>query len=490
MESKSFNGKIEPMYYAPRLTVGRGNIGIGLCTLWTPEKVLARNLTPDDFGLRGPLFSLRGAEYIVRNCLANPAIRAIVIAGSDANNSAEGLIQLVNNGLGPKNEIIGLENEHGKPLVFIDPNLPSDAIDIFRENVRVIDLRGERDWQKVVMKIRETEVGGPYSSDRFYYPESLPASDVLPSERYGMRVERQNIADAWVDVLFHLRKFGVVKPSDKGRDNQELPSIHVIVNEDMDGILERVPEWLPITRKNIEDYLPIMLSSEPREGVDEAYTYGIQLKSYNGLNQITELEKLIKETWYTKRATAVTWSLPDHLVDQISSAPCLVDLMFLVQNDELFMVSHFRSHDMYRAWLQNVYGLRFLQSEMANNVGIKLGKMEVISNSAHLWQDVVPDADRIISDRYPSLARRWREDPRGNFLITVENGQIVLTHVDISGNQTGKLFKGINGQDLYKRIILDEGLVSLPEHAAYISWELGMAATALATGASYEQDKA
>ena len=485
-----FDGTLKPHYYAPRLTVGRGEAGVALCTLWTLETVLARVLSESDFGLRGPLFSLRGAEYVVRNCLANPVIRAIVVAGSDANGSPEGLLKLVKNGLGPNNEIIGLENEHGKHLVFFDPNLPVSAIDVFRENVQIIDLRGERDWRRVVAKMREIKAGKPYSAERVYYPESLPAANLLPSERYGMRVERESIADAWLDAIFHIRRFGVVKPSDKGRDLQELSSLHVVLNERMDGILDRIPRWLPVTRNGIENYLPVMLSGKPREGVDVAYTYGMQFQNYNGLDQLAEIVTLMRTEWYTKRAVAITWELPDHLTNQIDSAPCVVDLMFLIQDDKLLMTAHFRSHDMFRAWLENVYGLRFLQSEMAQKIGVGLGKLEVISNSAHLWQDIVPDADRVVAEQYPALASLWKEDPRGNFLIAVEGGQIVMTHVDTFGNPTGKVFRGTNGQELYKDAILREGLVSLPDHAAYIAWELGMAAIALTTGSLYRQDRA
>ena len=460
-----FDGTLKPHYYAPRLTVGRGEAGVALCTLWTLETVLARVLSESDFGLRGPLFSLRGAEYVVRNCLANPVIRAIVVAGSDANGSPEGLLKLVKNGLGPN-------------------------IDVFRENVQIIDLRGERDWRRVVAKMREIKAGKPYSAERVYYPESLPAANLLPSERYGMRVERESIADAWLDAIFHIRRFGVVKPSDKGRDLQELSSLHVVLNERMDGILDRIPRWLPVTRNGIENYLPVMLSGKPREGVDVAYTYGMQFQNYNGLDQLAEIVTLMRTEWYTKRAVAITWELPDHLTNQIDSAPCVVDLMFSIQDDKLLMTAHFRSHDMFRAWLENVYGLRFLQSEMAQKIGVGLGKLEVISNSAHLWQDIVPDADRVVAEQYPVLVSSWREDPRGNFLIAVEGGQIVMTHVDTFGNPTGKVFRGTNGQELYKDAILREGLVSLPDHAAYIAWELGMAAIALTTGSLYRQDRA
>ncbi len=489
MKTEEFDGSISPEYYAPRLKVG-GRLDIGLCTLWTKDEVLDRSVPPEVYGIRGPLFSLRGAEYIVRNVLLNPSLRTIVIAGGDANSSPDGLIALVNNGLGPKGEILGLNDERGKPTVYFDPQLPKEAVDLFRENIRIVDLRGEKKWSAVVKVINDISSLDSFDSVRRRYPESMPTANTLMSEGMGIRIERKSIADAWLDMLFHIRKFGTTKPTDKGRNIQELASLHIIVDEDPINILERIPGWLPLSRQDIESYLPVMLQAVPPSGVEMAYTYGAQLRNYEGLDQLAEIARLLTSEWFTKRAVATTWHLPNHLVDQVASAPCLTDLMFLVQNDKLLMYADFRSHDMYRAWLQNVYGLRLLQQEMALKTGIAIGKMEIRSNSAHLWQDIIPDADRLIDQRYSKLAHVWREDPRGNFLITIEQGHIKLVHVDISGNPTGKVFTSKDGQMLYKRAILDEALISFPDHAAYLAWEIGMAARAIAMGESYQQDKA
>lgn len=485
-----FDGTLKAYYYAPKVVIGNGRPDVAVCTLWTKSDVLEREFSGDVVGMRGPLYSLRGAEFILRNVLANPTIRTIVIAGADANGSPDGLLALAQNGVGTKNEVLGLADETGKPRVYMDPSLPGEAMDIFRSSVQIIDMRNEKGWNKIKDSVGKVPQKPPFDTVRRFYAESLPATTTLPSEKIGIRVERRDIADAWVDMLFHIRKFGTVKPSDKGRDLQELASLHVVVNEDPKEMLDRVPNWLPISRSDIENYLPVMLNEVPPSGVDVAYTYGSQLRNYEGVNQLKTIEELFRREWYTKRAVATTWHLPNHLEDQVMSAPCLVDLMFLVQNDRLMMTAHFRSHDMYRAWLQNVYGLRFLQAEMAKNIGVDIGQMEVISNSAHIWQDVIPDADRIVSERYPKLANLWREDMRGNFLITVEGGEIVMRHVDISGNPTGKVVRGGNGHDLYRQVILDEGLVSLPDHAAYLAWELSMATRALQTGEIYLQDKA
>ncbi len=489
IKTEPFNGEIVPYFYKKNLVVGSGRKDVGICTLWTKEEVLQEALHKDEFSLRGPLYSQRGVEYMVRNCLLNPCIRNIFVSGSNANNSADSLFALMKNGVGEHNEILGLTDSTGRPRVFIDHNLPKDAIDEFRDNIKVYDLRDEKSWRKVSQRIREAQELPAYSDVRKGFPETLQTMNILPSEKVGIRVERTKIADAWVDMLHHIRNFGTVKPTDKGRNIQELASLHVVINEDPSKLEENFPSWLPIDWKDIETYLPVMLNKTPPLGVEVAYTYGSQLQNYDGLDQIKLIEDLVKNEWYTKRAIATTWHLPQHLVDQDASAPCLVDLMFLVQDDKLMTTAHFRSHDMFRAWLQNVYGLRTLQGRMAKNIGIEVGSLEVISNSAHLWQDIIPDADRVISNRYDKLAAQWTEDPRGNFLLVVEKGKIEVRHVDLNGNPTGKVFNGLNGQEIYKKII-DAGLISMPGHAAYIAWELKKATDAIESGKEFIQDRA
>lgn len=489
-----FDGKIVPYYYANRLLMG-GRDDIGLCTLWTTPKNLERLTDSATYALRGPLYSPRGAEYLLRNVLANPSIRVVLIAGANANNSGDALTSLVKNGINEKGEIVGLVNERGRALVTFDPWITTDIVDRFRNSVRVED-HAEEPWDEVNLWMRGIPSQKRFSNERLFFPETIPSTNSMPSEKMGIRIERKTIADAWLDMLKHIRTFGEMKPSDKGRNLQELASLHIVVDDDPRTMLDKFPDWLPIGKFDVEKYLPMMLDKKPLRGTERAYTYGAALQDFFGdsnYDQIEKITKLIGEEWYTKRAYATTWHLPENLDDQVSSAPCLTDLNFLVQDDKLFMSAHFRSHDMYRAWLENVYALRFLQSRMVENLkdqGIGLGKMEVISNSAHLWQDIIPDADRLISQEFPKLALRWNEDQRGGFLITVEHNRIKMVHVDAGGNLTGRIYEGTNDQNIYRQAILQDLLVSDPSHGAYLGRELFRAKLALDAGKSYEQEQA
>ncbi|MCL4398123.1 thymidylate synthase [Patescibacteria group bacterium] len=488
---EKFDGTIKPYYFEINLAVG-GRPDIGLATLWTARGQLDKKLDSSNYGLRGPLYSEAGAEWLVRDVLANPSIRTVVFSGANANDSYKGLLAVKNNGINSDGEVLGLVGPDGKPAVkFAQPGLSQEAVDLFRNNVEVVNMLGEN-WEVVQRRIQEIPARSPFMSERLLFPKVAFEAERLPGERIGVRVERERIADAWVELLAKIRREGVIKNSDKGQKIQELASLSVIIHEDPETLLEKIPGWFPISRAKIEQYLPQMLDKTPPEGVNMAYTYGAKMQNYEGLDQLQECVNLIKSELDTKRAYVTTWHLPNNLIDQVASAPCLTDVNLLVQDRQLLMVAHFRSNDMVRAWPLNAYGLRALQGKLAKEIGISAGPLEIKSNSAHIWEETAPQADDIIKSQYKRVRLLWQEDPRGNFIIAVNDKSrlIEVYHLDRSGNMTGKAFKGTEARELYKEIIDEQDLVSMPNHAAYLVDQLHLAEQCLRTGVPFIQEEA
>jgi dihydropteroate synthase len=71
-------------------------------------------------------------------------------------------------------------------------------------------------------------------------------------------------------------------------------------------------------------------------------------------------------------------------------------------------------------------------------------------------------------------------DPKGNFRIGIEGGQIVAVI-------RGKAVRGDHWEDVLYTI-LSQGKVSLLDHAAYLGKELYKAELAIRYGRSFEQD--
>ncbi len=82
----------------------------------------------------------------------------------------------------------------------------------------------------------------------------------------------------------------------------------------------------------------------------------------------------------------------------------------------------------------------------------------------------------------------WVQDPKGYFTIMVsyEGNEIIAEHHDNDGRIT-KVLAGKRAEDLYHHII-NTGIVSRLDHAAYLGRELAKAETALINRLDYEQD--
>jgi dihydropteroate synthase-like protein len=90
----------------------------------------------------------------------------------------------------------------------------------------------------------------------------------------------------------------------------------------------------------------------------------------------------------------------------------------------------------------------------------------------------------------PDPTGTFTADPKGNFKIAIDrvNGEIVAVHfADTDLKQPANVVKGKSAQAVYGKLV-ELGLVSRLEHAAYLGCELGKAEVALQTSKAYLQD--
>ena len=118
---------------------------------------------------------------------------------------------------------------------------------------------------------------------------------------------------------------------------------------------------------------------DPYKGTFE-YTYGERINNRCQLE--TAIRRLV-ENKSTRRAVIKTWEpCKDSFAQHV---PCLQLIEFLVRNDHLNMTAVFRSHDIDRAYVSNVYGLGKLQEHVAKIIGIAPGTLTTHSISAHIY---------------------------------------------------------------------------------------------------------
>jgi len=121
-----------------------------------------------------------GIEHLIRNTLANPHIRFLIVCGEDTRKAighlpGQSLLALMEHGIDDNSRIIGAKGK--RPLL---KNLHPDHISAFREQVRVIDKTGTTDVIELQSLIAATALDDPGP-----YPMRIVNSTPVPIEKAG-----------------------------------------------------------------------------------------------------------------------------------------------------------------------------------------------------------------------------------------------------------------------------------------------------------------
>jgi thymidylate synthase len=132
---------------------------------------------------------------------------------------------------------------------------------------------------------------------------------------------------------------------------------------------------------------------------DEAeYTYHGRLFEYEyesgefgSTNQIEKIVQKLTKSPYSRRAVAVTWQPWNDINAQ--DPPCMDILKFSIKKGKGCLTVLFRSHDALKAWPQNEYAISYLLQSVCDQLGIRVGWLEIISCDPHVYikadQDLV-----------------------------------------------------------------------------------------------------
>ncbi len=467
-----------PLYFRDNLTLGAREHPVALCCLWIKQARLADSIPANLYSILGNLYSKSGINYLLRNVLAHPSIRAIVLCGPDLTHSGAALIRLVQDGVDERHRVRDDDAQ-------IEIEIPHEAIESFRANVRIIDLRGVNDVNKIRETLAELATATPAGSfaSACVFPRATPAADEFPAEETGFVVRGDHIIEIWVQLLAAVLAFGRRDLTAYTVQQRELLDVVATIHDEdpMDFVL---PEWAPLTREQLEAYYPQLLTSERPENI--AYTYGERLFDFNGRDQIAAMVNELRETRYSRRAVAALW---DPARDPGSAdPPCLNLLQARARAGKLYLTAYFRSHDIFRAWLVNAFGLRKLQYEIAQRLGnCMLGDLVIVSQSAHIYADSWEPARAITHEHAREYLKNPRlvRDPRGSFNIRVEGYQIHVDHYSPEGNLLAT-FNGSNARTLQRELGF---YVSRVDHAIYLGMELAKAELALKNNLTYTQDQ-
>jgi len=472
-----------PIFYKDDLKTGNPESPVAVCTLWTKKEIIHSQIPEEKYAVCGNLYTIQGINPLIKNVLAKPSIRHIILCGADLMKSGEALMNFARNGIDAERKI---QSSSGT----IDSNIPAELIENFRQNVEIIDMRGrEKDIQS---KIEALPAKPPFAEPAFITElESQPAE--IKSEDIASKINGKNIGETWLKLLDIVMKFGEKKKTDYGINEKEFLNLVAVIEAGE----EQPAPWTNITENDLANYLSKFFSPEKPDGVE--YTYGERLFKYSmdGVpdkflgevgttkDQIENIAKLLKEKPFTRRAVAFTLKETD---TGSVNPPCLTQITFNVKNNKLIETAIFRSHDIFGAWLLNAFALRKLQKTVAEKAGIEPGKLVIISNSAHIYENSWKEAKNILDKYYTDKMTQFLEDENGYFIVKVGD-EIVVEHYTKEGLPSGYVFRGKKAQPIYRRIV-NENLFSKMDHAAYIGHELARAEICLKEGKKFVQDEA
>jgi len=487
--------KYQAKYKPNQLICGSGQTAV--VTGWTEKKTVASYLAPEEYAVIGNLYSpTRGISLLMRNLLANPHVRYLVILNStkeDKNSGAsECLKDFFSNGFTPGKTDTGRECWviNSKITGYIEPEIPATVLEKVREYLTVEEAKTILEAVEIVKRNAAKEQIKPWG-ESLVFPQKEIIPTILPGRRYGHCIEGKTIAETWIKILHRIKTTGTIRPTGYDGKWQELIDLMAVVREEPPDFYFPEPNYLPIDREFLREYIDQILADAPyREGVK--YTYGQRLRSWFKRDQIEQvITKLIGEI---DAASAVMslWDVKDH---EKGGSPCLNHIWVRIVAGELSLTATLRSNDMFAAWPANAMGLRALQQHIRDKIAeqshydLSMGPLITISQSAHIYDDTWENADQLIKNEYAKICKqRDYDDPSGNFLIAVENGKIIVKQTTPGSGEEVNCYQGKNPLKLVREICAaNPGII--PEHIGYLGIELQKADKCRIEKKEYVQDK-
>lgn len=474
-----------------------GNGQTAVITGWTVKQAIAKQLHPDQYAVIGQLYSpTRGINLLIRNLLFNPHVRYLVVLNATKEDKNAGacqcLLDFFRNGVKESLSDTGRKSWVICSTIpgYIDIEIDINALENLRHSIEYTEVQSIAEAVAQVQYYSQCEAVAPWGLP-LEYPMTIVEPTVLPGSRYGHRIEGKTIAETWVKIIHRIKTTGTIRPTGYDGQWQELIDLMAIITDEPGDFYFPEPNYLPIDRSFIEEYVSQILDDAPyREGLK--YTYGQRLRSWFGRDQIDQvIQKLIGEI---DAASAVMnlWDVKDH---DKGGSPCLNHIWLRVVDNEISLTATLRSNDMFAAWPANAMGLRALQQHIKNEIArlseydLKMGPLITISQSAHIYDDTWDNADRLIANQYPAIFnQRSYYDPSGNFLIEVDGKEIVISHTTPGSGEVIKSCRGKNPLSLLREICAASPAIQ-PEHTGYLGIELQKASNCIKSGKAYIQDQ-
>ncbi len=483
-----------PQEFHEKLHLGNLKSNIGIATLWTDKEIVHKEIDSNGYAIIGQFYDRRNAlEPFIRNCLANPNVRHVILVGNDKSKSKEVIVNFFEKGV-----INGMVVGTDCPIPAL---IPPEDIEELRKHVtlhdltdKIADLDDSREYAKIIAAASGAFAKlEPYAKPRFYEKPKL-STDSFPSEKAGFLARGEKVGEVWLKILKNIYDYGnIVKLKANDSTSVRLCQNFIAIVDNEDPDTPEMEEYFRFDEKYLKSYYNEICTDAIPEGT--AYTYGSRLRAWEGKNafridQIADIIAYLKEDIHRASAIAQTWIVDDELTRRIlnkdKSSPCIVLVQPYVPENKLTLTVYIRSNDMFRAWPLNAFGLRKLQKIIALGLGLEMGPLTTISCSAHIYEDNWNDTKNILEKYY--IGTNCFYDPRGYYTINVIENKIQVQHFS-PDSQLLKEYSGVKAREINDKINSSQHPVD-SYHSSYLGEELMKAEIALALNIPYKQDSA
>lgn len=481
-----------PQEFKEKLKIGNLRSNVGIATLWTFKDVVYRDLDPMSYALVGQYYDKQNAlEPLMRNCLANPNIRYILVVGNDKAKSKDVLLSFFEKGI-ENGKVIGTETP-------IPAEIPIEEVGKLRKNVKVIDLTSQiknldssEEYARVLGDcIRTLPLLEPYDEPKLF-PKMALSTEKFPGEEVGFMVRGKTVGETWLKMLREIYDYGEItkmKVTDSTRIRLCVNLMAVVEDEDPEH--PKMEPYFRFDESYLKSYYDEICSPHIPEGT--IYTYGSRLRGWDvkdgtKIDQIQDIIEYLKPDLKRASAVAQTWIVEDELtrryLNKDKNSPCIILVQAYAPEGKLHLTVYIRSNDMFRAWPLNAFGLRKLQKIIADGLGLEMGKLTTFSCSAHIYEDNWKDTKDILDKYHKNVNCFW--DSRGYYAIQLINGAIKVKHYS-ADSRLLKEYEGKSAREINDTINSSQHPKD-PYHLSYLGEELMKAEIALLLGIEYVQD--
>jgi thymidylate synthase len=221
----------------------------------------------------------------------------------------------------------------------------------------------------------------------------------LVNEHIGVVVKAKTVSEAWQKAVFECWNRGAQVPTEYGEMSKELLGLIIIVEEPFAEPRVHRGDLLVAVKDSLRKYYDEVLRGTLDNAVKEGkihYTYHERLFNYppKEISQIDYIIKKLQETYFSRRAQAVTWDPEKDM--WVDSPPCLQRVWCTIRDGKLVLHTSWRSRDIFRAMHMNMLALTELQKIVSGQLNVEVGPYLDFSNSAHIYEKTYGDVERFI----------------------------------------------------------------------------------------------